>query len=386
MRIGIDCRTILNPSAGEKAGIAHYTYHLVKSLLDLSHTDDFVLFFDYRARDVAKEFIRPNVKIVFFTFSQYKKYLPFFYSHVLVAANITAEKLDVYHSPANIIPLRYAGKFCITTHDLAIYRRPDLFPKNQGFSLKYIVPQSIHRAKKIISVSESTKHDIQDFFSVDQKKIEVIYEGVDHKRFSKFPPREDYRGYLRGRYKIRNDYILFVGTLEPRKNLIRLLEAFYKLLSDNPEYKRKYQLLLAGAKGWLYDTIFEEVKSRGLSANVLFSGYIDEKDLPLLYQNATIFVYPSLYEGFGLPVLEAMASGAPIITSNLSAMPEITGTAAMLCDPTDVEGLASAMQRFLEDEKLRTSYSERALAQAKKFTWEKCAAQTFQIYREVAGM
>ena len=386
MRIGIDCRTILNPSAGEKAGIAHYTYHLVKSLLDMDRTDDFVLFFDYRARVAAKEFIRPNTKIVFFTFSQYKKYLPFFYSHVLVAANITAEKLDVYHSPANIIPLRYAGKFCVTTHDLAIYRRPDLFPKNQGFSLKYIVPRSIHQAKKIISVSKSTKKDIQEFFSVDEKKIEVVYEGVDHKRFTRRAPNGDSLAYLREKYKIRSDYILFVGTLEPRKNLIRLLEAFYELLTENSEYRKKYQLLMAGNRGWLYDSIFDEIKSRGLGANVLFPGYIDAKDLPLLYQNATIFVYPSLYEGFGLPVLEAMATGAPVITSNSSSMPEIAGRAAALIDPMDVGGLKSVMMKFLDDEKLRASYSEKALLQSKKFSWEKCARQTLEIYREVAEM
>ncbi|OGE81748.1 MAG: hypothetical protein A2826_02985 [Candidatus Doudnabacteria bacterium RIFCSPHIGHO2_01_FULL_43_23] len=386
MRIGIDCRTILNPSAGEKAGIAHYTYHLVKSLLDLDKTDDFVLFFDIRARDVAKEFIRANVKIVFFTFSEYKKYLPFFYSHVLVASNIISEKLDVYHSPANIIPLRYSGKFCITTHDLAIYRRPDLFPKSQGFSLKYIVPRSIHQAKKIIAVSESTKRDIQEFFSVDQKKVKVIHEGVDHQRFSQSSTIENSKEYLGEKYNIRNEYLLFVGTLEPRKNLIRLLEAFYRLLAGNPNYKSKYQLLLAGSLGWLYDTIFDEVKNRGLGENVLLPGYVDAEDLPTLYRNATIFIYPSLYEGFGLPVLEALTSGTPVITSDSSSMPEIAGDAALFVDPVDVEGMVSAMRRFLEDEKLRSNYSERALLQAKKFSWEKCARETLDVYREVAGM
>jgi glycosyltransferase involved in cell wall biosynthesis len=376
----------LNPSAGERAGISHYTYHLVKSLLALDRTDDFVLFFDARAQGVAREFLKPNTKIVFFTFSQYKKYLPFVYSHVLAASKIASQNLDIYHSPANVIPLRYAGKFCITTHDLAIYRRPDLFPKNQGFALKYIVPRTIHRAKKIIAVSEFTKREIQEFFPVDEKKIRVIYEGADHQRFFKALPDENSREYLKTKYKIRNEYLLFVGTLEPRKNLIRLLEAFYKMLSNNSGYKSKYQLLLAGTKGWLYDSIFDEVKNRGLEHNVLFPGYIDAKDLPLLYKNAKFFVYPSLYEGFGLPVLEAMACGVPVITSNASSLPEIVGDAALLVDQLDVDGLTGAMQRFLEDEKFRTGYSEKALLQAKKFSWEKCAKETLEVYKEAATL
>ena len=221
---------------------------------------------------------------------------------------------------------------------------------------------------------------------MDQKKVKVIHEGVDHQRFSQSSTIENSKEYLGEKYNIRNEYLLFVGTLEPRKNLIRLLEAFYRLLAGNPNYKSKYQLLLAGSLGWLYDTIFDEVKNRGLGENVLLPGYVDAEDLPTLYRNATIFIYPSLYEGFGLPVLEALTSGTPVITSDSSSMPEIAGDAALFVDPVDVEGMVSAMRRFLEDEKLRSNYSERALLQAKKFSWEKCARETLDVYREVAGM
>ena len=386
MRIGIDCRTILNPAASEKAGIAHYTYHLVKTLLAIAKEDEFVLFFDHRARDVVKEFSRANSQIRFFAFSQYKKYLPFVYSHVLTASTIAHELLDVYHSPANIIPLRYKGKFCVTTHDLAIYRNPDLFPPSQGFSIKYIVPRSIHRAKKVIAVSESTKKDVQEFFGVDSKNIKVIYEGVDHNRFFVSSQRADQSDYIKKKYKIRNKFLLFVGTLEPRKNLIRLLEAFYRLLADRPEYKEQYQLVLAGAKGWLYDSIFDEVKNRRLGNNVLFPGYVTSKDLPLLYQQATLFIYPSLYEGFGLPVLEAMSSGTPVITSAVSAMPEIAGPGALLVDPQDTEEITKSMREFLEDKEIRKSYSEKGKKQAHKFSWQKCARETMEVYREVAKM
>lgn len=383
MRIGIDCRTILNPEAGEKAGIANYTYHLVKNLLEIDKTDEFVLFFDERAREVAKEFLAPNSVTRYFTLSRYRKYLPFVYSHVLTAMTLAYEKLDLFHSPANIAPMRYGGNFVVTVHDLAIYREPGMFPSGQGFSIKYLVPRSIVRAKKIIAVSESTKKDIIEFFNVDPNKISVIYEGVDHNRFPFKKPEAGLREYLNNAYHIKRDYILFVGTLEPRKNLIRLLEAWYKLVNKKPSIAQNYQLVLAGGAGWLYDAIYEEVKNRNLESSVLFPGYFPSKDLPKLYAGAAFFIFPSLYEGFGLPVLEAMASGLPVITSNVSALPEIAGQAAILIDPHDEEGIAAAMEKLLDKPELRLELAAAGQARAQQFTWRKCAQETLQLYREI---
>ena len=385
MRIGIDCRTILNPQAGEKAGVAYYTYHLVKSLLAIDKVDEFVLFFDHRARGVYKDFLEPNTTIRFFTFSRYKKYLPFVYSHILAAVNISREKLDVYHSPANIVPLRYEGKFVVTIHDLAIYREPYAFPSRQGFSIKYLVPKSIHRAKKIIAVSQSTKKDVEEYFQVNPRKIRVIYEGVDHDRFSLGDNISDLKKYLKDKYRIKKDFILFVGTLEPRKNLIRLLEAFYQLVSRRPDFRNRYQLVLAGQKGWLYEEIFEEIKNRHLEELVVIPGYLPQDDLNKFYAVCTLFVYPSIYEGFGLPVLEAMASGKPVITSNISSLPEIAGDAAKLIDPYDIEGISRALEQLLDDEEYRRMLAEKGRERAKRFSWEKCARETLEVYREVKG-
>lgn len=385
MRIGIDCRTILNPSAGEKAGIAHYTYHLVKTLLKLNKLDEFVLFFDHRARDIVKEFLEPNTVIRFFTFSKYKKFLPFVYSHMLSSSVLTRENLDVYHSPANIVPLKYEGKFVVTVHDLAIYREPSVFPSRQGFSIKYLVPRSIDKAEKIIAVSRSTKKDVEDFFAVASSKIKVIYEGVDHERFNPNKKTPEDIGYLRQKYKINKEYILFLGTLEPRKNLIRLLEAFYQLLQKKPEIAKQYQLVLAGHRGWLCDEIFEEIKNRNLGSSVVVPGYVPGADIPKLYLSSAFFVYPSIYEGFGLPVLEALACGVPVITSNVSSLPEITGDAAVLVDPYDGDGLSVAMENLLGDEKLREQLSRKGQERAKQFSWEKCARETMEVYRAAAS-
>lgn len=386
MRIGIDCRTILNPKAGNLAGIAHYTYYLVKNLLKADKLNEYVLFFDHRAKDIIHEFLEPNTSIRFFKYSQYKRFLPFIYSHMLTASTLDQEKLHVYHSPANIVPVRYKGKFCVTVHDLAIYRRPDLFPSRQGFSVKYIVPQSIDGASRIIAVSNSTKNDIVQFFEVDEAKVQVIYEGVEAQRFQLDSSHPDMLAQVMAKYDISRDYLLFVGTLEPRKNLIRLLEAFYELLKRRPEIAKRYQLVLAGGKGWLYEEIFEEVTNRGLDEHVVFTGYLPAEDIPRIFAAATGFVYPSMYEGFGLPVLEAMAAGVPVITSNVSAMPEVAGEATLLVDPLDIEGISRAMERLLSDDELRRSLSEKGRARAQGFTWEKCAKETMEVYKVVSRM
>jgi len=382
MRIGIDCRTILNPKAGNRAGIAHYTYYLVKSLLALNKLDEFVLFFDHSARDIVKEFLEPNSTIRFFSFSQYRRYLPFVYSHLFSAINVRREKLDVFHSPANVVPLGYRGPFTVTIHDLAIYRHPELFPSKQGFSVKYLVPKTVQRADRIIAVSESTKRDVQEFFEIPEEKISVVYEGVLYERFNTTNKEEIEK--LRAQFGITGNFLLFVGTLEPRKNLIRLLEAFYLLLERSSGFKDSVQLVVTGAKGWLYDSIFEEVESRKFGQRVIFTGYLNAAEIAALYVNAYAFVYPSLYEGFGLPVLEAMAAGTPVITSNVSSMPEIAGSAALLLDPIDIEGLSSAIERVLGDPELRSELSRKGRMQAKRFSWKRCAEETLAVYRSVS--
>jgi glycosyltransferase involved in cell wall biosynthesis len=381
MRIGIDCRTILNPKAGNRAGIAHYTYYLVKALLAYDKLDEFVLLLDHSAREIVKEFLEPNSTVLFFSFSQYRKYLPFVYSHLFSALNVRKQKLDVFHSPANVVPLGYRGPFTVTVHDLAIYRHPDLFPSKQGFSVKYLVPKTVDRADRIIAVSESTKKDVQEFFEVPEDKISVVYEGVLSERYETRSKAEI--SSLRSRFGISGDYLLFVGTLEPRKNLIRLLEAFYLFLERRPDLKDTIQLVITGGKGWLYDSIFEEVESRKLGNRVIFTGYLATEELTSLYTNALASIYPSLYEGFGLPVLEAMSAGLPVITSNTSSMPEVAGSAALLVDPLDTEGLSRSLEKVIDDKDLRSELSRKGRRQAKLFSWQRAAEETLKVYKSI---
>ena len=404
MRIGIDCRTILNPGYGEQAGVGHYTYYLVKNLLKVDKKNKYVLFFDSLVlKNVAQKLIEENknASVKFFPFHQYKHYLPFAYSHILVAAAIGKEKLDVYHAPAFAFPLMYSGRTVVTIHDLAIFKHPEWFPNKflggQAFSTKILIPQSLKRADKIIAVSKNTKKDIEKIFKIPREKIEVIYEGVE---FRDFPQKsEEVCGIenkicevdLRVKYGLKDKYILFLGTIEPRKNIISLVKAFYELAKDSEDFKQKYQLAIAGAKGWKYEDVFAEIKRSILKLDkketakeiIKYLGYVPAKDKFSLMKHAACFIFPSLYEGFGLPVLEALSLGVPTITSLVSSLPEVAGEAAILINPNKVSEIKSALRKVLEDEDLRKKFSRAGIVQAKKFSWEKCAEETVKVYDSV---
>ena len=396
MRIGIDCRTILNPGAGEQAGIGHYTHCLVRNLLKIDQENEYVLFFDNRISDSAAKLVignNQNVKARFFPFYQYKQYLPFAYSQMLVAAFLSREKLDLYHSPANVIPLQYSGKSVVTLHDLAIYKHPDWFPSNfmsrQIFSTKILVPKSLRKAKRIIAVSENTKQDIIKQFKIPAKKIEVVYEGVmksddlGNKKLI-IPDKQT----LKKKFDIKDNYILFLGTIEPRKNIAALVKAYHGLLTRNriksqKDNKNFPQLVLAGGRGWKYKEVFKTIKNLKLEKEIKYLDYVDHQDKIGLMQNALCFVFPSKYEGFGLPILEAMNLGIPVISSNVSSIPEVAGEAAILINPDSVSDLVQAIEKVVGDKKLREELSQKGREQSQKFSWQKTAEETLAIYKEV---
>lgn len=376
MRIGIDCRTILNPESGERAGVGHYTYHLVRTLLDTDQKNEYVLFFDYRMpRQAAQEFIQANARIAFFPFSSYGKFLPFAYAHMLVSASLLKHRLDVFHGPANTVPLTYPRRSIITIHDLAIYRHPEWFP-TQMFSTKLLVPQSIKRARHIIAVSKATKQDVQDLFNVPTKKISVIPEAADMSLLNLHDRGDD----VIKTYRLPKRYVLFVGTIEPRKNLPVLLEAWKRLQLHRPEAVKNTKLVLAGGTGFQGEPILGLVKKMKLTSSVVTTGYVSHNHKVLLMKQASLFTFPSLYEGFGLPVLEAMHLGVPVVTSTISSLPEVVSSAAWTVEPNDVEGLAQAIKTGLTNRTAANAMIKKGLMQAKKFSWQKTAAATRKVY------
>jgi glycosyltransferase involved in cell wall biosynthesis len=422
MRIGIDCRTILNPGKGEEAGVGHYTYYLVKNLLKLDTQNQYVLFFD-NLFTAGEEFKQPNVEICTFPFYQYKKYLPVAYSQMLIAALLNKAKLDVFHSPANVYPLPYSKPTVVTVHDLAIYKYPKFFPKallNQAFSTKVLVPRSLIGAKKIIAISKNTKSDIVEEFGIPESKIEVIYQGVDTAHVD--PDQTERVAKVRERYGIPGKYILFVGTLEPRKNLTMLVKAFRNIRITNNSPLKEYQLILVGPRGWHDKPIYEAIADanasilgravrrsgterrsghdlrpldqrgterrsyhdRRSSQPIKYIGYVSAADKWALMSAAACFVYPSFYEGFGLPVAEAMSLGVPVITTNAGALPEIVGKdGGILIDPSKQTELENALTQIITDSGLRESLVAHAKTYVSEFNWETTARETLQVYREV---
>lgn len=385
MKIGIDARTILNPEKNDGIGAGHYAYQLIRHLLEIDKENEYVLFFDFRVREKdVKKFTQPNVKIKFYPFSDYKKYLPGAYSEILGTAILSKEKLDVLHttSPMSRIPASYRGKTIVTFNDMSVYKVPDVFPALYKAKTKTVMKLMAGKADKIISVSKAIKKDICDTFKCPEGKVEVVYSGVD-KRFYHEP--KIMREKVLGKHGINfNDrYILFLGTLEPVKNISRLFEAFKifreRLRKENG--RCGYKLVMAGKRGWMAKQYKRMAKDMQISKDVIFTGYVIGDEMVPLFRNADFLVMPSLYEGFGTTVLEAFATGTPVIVSNVSSIPEIADDAAKLVNPLNVKEIADAMISFAKDENLKNSYRQKGLAQAQKFTWEKCAQETLEIYK-----
>ncbi|MEI6288388.1 MAG: glycosyltransferase family 1 protein [bacterium] len=426
MRIGIDCRTILNTQGGEVAGVGHYTYFLLKNILEIDKNNKYILFFDDRYKDTDWLKKYQNVEINFFPFYQYKKYLPFAYSQMLISGLLNQKKLDVFHAVANTIPLFYTKPSIVTIHDLAIYKYPEFFPttllNRQTFATKTLVPKSIAKASKIIAVSKNTKSDIIEEFGIPANKIEVVYEGFEG--FNKSCSDPIYFERIKNKYGVSDKYILFLGTVEPRKNIPALVRAFrnLKLLHDSPI--ADYQLIIAGGRGWKDEGIYTAIadanasligvnkqrsgherrggldkrsekekaqlgerrqgQERRQNQPVKYIGYVESEEKICLLRQASCFVFPSLYEGFGLPVLEAMASGTPVIVSNAGSLPELVGeNAGLIVSPNKENEIADAITQIVTDSGLRESLVQNALKRAHDFSWRECALRTIAVYEGV---
>lgn len=366
MRIGLDCRTI---QESEPAGTAHYAKELVRALLDIDSKNEYFLFFN-QEKNIPEDLRQPNAKIIILP----RKSLPFISSHWQFSKALKKHQLDIFHGPANTLPIGYNGASILTIHDLAIYINPEWFPK-QSFSTKFLVPRSLAKAKKIIVPSESTKQDLQNIFRVPEDKIKVVYEGVKTEE-----PSEKIIQAVLQKFKInpKEPYFFFLGTIEPRKNLIALIAAYKILIQKNPDAPI---LILAGGKGWKNDDIFEAIKKRDLENKIKYLGYVSNEEKFALMKSALAFVYPSLYEGFGLPILEAMSLNTPVITSRTSSLPEVSSDGALMIDPNDDNEIANALEKLWKDDSLHNELITKGKRQTARFSWTKTAEQTLEIYQ-----
>jgi glycosyltransferase involved in cell wall biosynthesis len=280
---------------------------------------------------------------------------------------------DLVHGPVFVGPLLAFCPTVITIHDLSFFRFPDLFRPANRLYLKLVTRLSARRARRLIAVSSHAAAETTRLLGVPLERIDVVYHGVDP-AFRPLPVEQI--AEFRQRQGLPERFVLFVGTLEPRKNLTRLVEAFSRIRADENVW-----LALVGARGWLCDDLFARIDALGIKDRIIFPGYVMNGELPLWYNAASLLAYPSVYEGFGLPVLEAQACGTPVITSEISSLPEAAGDGALMVDPYDVEALATGMGRLLGDTQLREELQARGRAHAARFSWPRTAADTAAVYR-----
>ncbi len=374
MRIGLDGK-ILTLRAG---GTGRYAINLTRAMLAEAAARrpelDFVIFTGPQtSREVMEEFRGACDECFLGAKSSVIRSL------TLVPAALRRLRVDLFHGMDHVgIPLvGKTGRYVVTIHDVIPLILPETFTLRHRLVVRTALARVRRKADLALVPSLAVKGDVVRRLGLPEDRVVVTPEGCEP-RFR--PQAPESFGAVADRYGLPSRYVLAVGTLEPRKNLTTLLQAFARLRRGGGDVDPNLQLVLAGARGWLDEPIFETVRSLGLEQAVRFPGFIDDDDLPAVYSGAALFVFPSLHEGFGLPLLEAMACGVPVITSNVASMPEVAGDAAMLVDPRDAGGLASAIAQVLRDEALRERLRAAGLARAGQFSWETAARRTLDAY------
>jgi glycosyltransferase involved in cell wall biosynthesis len=368
MRVGVDARLMYH----QPAGISRYTWHLLQAMAELDKDDEFIVF--QHRKDRTPLVNQSNFRRATMVAPAHHRLEQTFLTVELLRFN-----LDLLHSTDFIPPLYSRVKSVITVHDLAFLHYPH-FLTTESAAYYGMIDRAVVRADHIIVPSEHTKQDLIGQMGVATDKVSVIYEAANPS-FGPLPIEETRRA-ITAKYGIPQTYVLFVGTIEPRKNVTGLLQAF-ACVRDKYGLRDDTGLVIAGGKGWLYEETLETVKTLGLEACTFFLGRVADEDLHQLYVGARCHAHLAYYEGFGLPPLEAMACGTPTIVSNVSSLPEVAGDAALLVNPRDTEEIAVAMHRLLTDDDLYAELRQKGLQRAQIFSWEKAARRTLEIYRQV---
>jgi glycosyltransferase involved in cell wall biosynthesis len=369
VRIAIDGRKL------HDYGIGTYVRNLLRQLARQDDTNDYVVF--CRASDCdAVEELGPRFRAVVETAKPYSIAEQF-----ALPMALRREGVELFHEPHYVLPPLTPCRSVVTIHDCIHLRFPQYLPNKVAYA--YARGQmwaATHQAARVMTVSEASKRDILRYFRVPESRIDVIYNAIDD-RFWQAPTAEDVTR-VRERYRLTDPFVLYAGNIKPHKNLERLIEAFHLMRQNNPNLAT-VQLLIIGDEISKYASLRRAVHRNKLHKHVRFFGFVSDQTLAALYRLADVFVFPSLYEGFGLPPLEAMASGCPVITSNVSSLPEVVGDAAVMIDPYEPAAIAGAMDRVLTTPALREDLRGRGLERARGFSWERSIKRVREIYDEV---
>ncbi|MBF6612342.1 MAG: glycosyltransferase family 4 protein [Chloroflexi bacterium] len=379
MRVGIDAHLLAFTENYRQAGLSRYIDELLRQMPSISRRDHFVAFVGNGAIPQSYLTARsPNLTFSRSHFPTVKAPVRIAWEQLILPFASLQKRLDLLHCPVNVRPVASVYPVVVTIHDLIFLRYPGSFHPAKRRYLTAMTGWSARHAAQVITVSEATRRDVISLLKVPPDKVTAVANGVSA-QFRPLPQHE--LAEFKGEKEISGKIILYVGTLEPRKRITTLLRAFREV-ADNPLFDDT-TLVIGGSKGWYYDEIFSTAKELGLteSGRVRFLGRVPDEELALWYNIATLFAYPSLYEGFGLPALEAMACGTPVVASNRSSLPEVVGGSGLLLEPEAIEEWSQAIKMLLSDSARRAELAKRALQRAQSFSWERTARETIEVYK-----
>jgi len=368
IHIGLNAHLLSLKQSYRGAGINAYIYHLLRNLGQTESRHRYSVFLG------EHHFVDERLALHYSRWPTHQPLVRILWEQLVQPVVLHRAGVDLLHAMAFAGPLATTCPFVVTVYDLSFLHYPDTFRPWNRWYLSRFTALSARRARRVIAISESTKRDVVHLLGVPEDRVDVIYCGVDDV-FRPLPAAQVAR--FRRERALPDRFILFLGTLEPRKNVQTLVRAYSQWQKADPEVPK---LVVAGGKGWYYDQIFADVERFGLAGDVMFPGYVAQDELPVWYNAADLFVYPSRFEGFGLPVLEAMACGTPVVTTYSASLPEVAGDAAILVSPDDEAQLIEAMRRVLSDSALRQEMIDRGQAHAATFSWEQAARQTVDTY------
>jgi len=380
MHIGINAQLLSNSQNYRNGGVSRYIRYLVTGLAQQPGKHTYTIFVN--GQDIIQQLpANPQITYLSAPWPEGKPTARVVWEQLTLPSLIRQKHISVLHSPVNVRP-EFLPRSCasiVTLHDLAFLRFPDVLTRAKRMYHQTFTMHSLRQASMLITVSDSTKRDAHELAGIANELMQTIYPCIDERFTNK---RDEGQIHIfRQQYGLTEGFFLYLGTLEPRKNIPTLIDA-YALLRQKQQIRQK--LVLAGGKGWLYDTIFTKVQQLGLEADVIFPGFVSDKEQVLWYQAANVFVYPSLYEGFGIPVAEALACGTPVVTSNVSSLPEAGTDLALCVDPSDADSLANAMYQALTDQALQDKCQTSASTVAQKYSARTMVEQTIEVYERAA--
>ncbi|GCF07898.1 glycosyltransferase family 4 protein [Dictyobacter arantiisoli] len=380
MHIGINAQLLSYSQNYRNGGVSRYIRYLLTQLARQPQEHAYTVFVN--GQEVI-DHLEPHPQITYVSapWSEDRPTSRIAWEQLTLPTLIRQKQIDVFHSPVNVRP-ELLPRHCasvVTLHDLAFLRFSHVLTRAKRLYHSTFTVRSLKHATLIITVSDSTKRDLHELVNIPYERIQTIYPCIDE-RFSNVLKEEKIHSF-REKNGVKDGFILYLGTLEPRKNIATLLDAYAQL---KQKYQIQEKLVLAGGKGWLYDEIFTRVHQLGLEEAVLFPGFVADSEQALWYQSAAVFAYPSLYEGFGIPVAEALASGTPVVTSNVSSLPEAGAGLALCIDPQDSNALSAALYQALIDQQLRDRCKQLAPGIAQQFSAHAMVEQTIAAYEQAA--